>query len=592
MRRMLKNSSRFTTAIILALGAGLAALPAPGGDAAAWAQAPLKQAPLKQAPLKQAPLGRHQTLHPNTGTAASHLISNLPQAQLIRPDALRYARSYSGTKIDVTNYHYDNYRTGWNPSETDLTPASVASANFGLLKSLAVDGNVFAEPLLVSNFTMPDNTVHDVLIIATGHDTVYAFDAQSYAQLWKVSLGKSQSTNDVGCGDVQPEYGISSTPVILRSGAGSAKIYLVAATEPTPFAFHTQLHALDLGTGSDSVPPVEISPSATLADGSSLHFDPQNQWSRASLAYGNGTLYIGIGSHCDNNAGGISGWLLRYGTDLTLQKAFNTIMTPAGYELSSIWMGGFAPALDAKGNIFVVTGNGDRTPGAKNWGESVLRLPPDLSHVANSFTPNSFRTLNNNDTDFGSGGVMLLPPVSGQAAPPMAVAIGKASILYLLNTNALGGLKAQNHGALQTVFPGGNGIWGGPAYYNGASGPTVFVQTDGDVLHAFSLNTSATPSLSLVASGTTSAGYGGSLPIISSNGATPNTGVVWLIRRSNPIQLEAYDAANLGAPLYAATAGGPWSNTGNNNPFLSPMEANGRVYVAGYKTVKVFGLIK
>ncbi len=146
-------------------------------------------------------------------------------------------------------YHNDNYPTGWNQSETDLTPAAVGSASFGQLTTLNVDGNVLAQPLMVSNFQMPDNSVHNILIVATGHNTVYAYDAQTYDILWKRNLGPSQSSNDVGCQDIQPEYGISSTPVIVRNGANAATIYLVAATEPASLSFHTKLHALDLGTG-------------------------------------------------------------------------------------------------------------------------------------------------------------------------------------------------------------------------------------------------------------------------------------------------------------------------------------------------------
>ena len=503
-------------------------------------------------------------------------------------------RPYGGTPIDVLTYHYDAARTGWNQSEADLTPASVASAKFGKLRTLAVDGNVFAQPLLVSGFAMPDGSTHDVLIVATGHDSVYAFDAQTYAVLWQVSMGKPQSTNDVGCGDVHPEYGISSTPVILRSAANTATIYLVAATEPSSFSFHTKLHALNVADGSDVTPPVELSPSATLSDGSTLAFDPQDQWNRAGLAAGNGSIYIGIGSHCDNNQNNISGWLLRYSTTLAPLAAFHTIETPSsGSELASIWMTGFAPALDSSGNVFVVTGNGALKGSGSDWGESALSLNPALDKVRGHFTPSSYGSLNNNDQDFGSGGIMLLPSVKGQTAPPMAVAMGKSAVLYLLDQKKLGGLKPNDSGALQatTITTRGNaGLWGGPAYYAGQNGPTVYAQTDSDVLRAFSVSTTGTPALTQVATGTTDAGYGGSLPVVSSSGTTPGTGIVWLVRRTAPIELEAYNADTLGAPLFSARAGGPWSNPDNNNPFVTPLVANGRVYAPGYKTVTVFGL--
>jgi hypothetical protein len=531
----------------------------------------------------------HHTEHTPRGRP---LLSLLPPAQEMPNASAGLARTYSGTKVDVTTYHYDLNRTGWNPTETDLTVASVSGGKFGLLKTLNVDGNVFAQPLLVSNFVMPDNSKHDVLIIATGHNSVYAYDAQTYAVLWHVNLGTSQSSNDVGCGDVKPEYGISSTPVILRTAPNAATLYLVAATEPTQFVFQSTLHALNLATGADTLTPVVINPSATLSDGSTLNFDPQNQWNRAGLAMHNGQIYIGIGSHCDNNAGNISGWLLDYGTDLTMKAAFHTIETPGSTELASIWMTGFAPAIDSDGYVYVVTGNGAlKAPTKMDWGESVLRLRPELGAVVSHFTPATYAGLNSNDTDFGSGGVMLLPPVKGQTGPELAVAAGKEATLYLMNQTALGGLKPHNAGVLQSISlasPGG-GVWGGPAYFNGPAGPTVYLQINGDVMRAFGVTTGTTPSLTQSATGSSSAGYGGSLPIISSNAASAGTGVLWLIRRSIPMELEAYDAVNLGNPLYAAQSG-TWSNPGQANPFVTPMEANGRVYAPAYKTVKVFGL--
>lgn len=516
--------------------------------------------------------------------------STLPPPHLAGEPATRLGHRYTGTPIDVTTYHYDNNRTGWNPTETDLTPASVASAQFGLLTSLAVDGNVLAQPLLVSGYVLPDGTTHDVLIIATGHNSVYAFDARSYAKLWHVNLGRSQSSADVGCGDVQPEYGISSTPVIVRSAANAATLYVVAATEPKSGQFVSTLHALDLGTGTDAMPAATIAPAATLNDGTQVQFDPQNQWNRTGLAWNNGALYIGVGSHCDNNSGTITGWLLNYSATLQPQAAFHTINTSGGTELASIWMTGFAPAIDPQGNVFVVTGNGDTARLQKDWGESALKLNPALSAVTSSFTTTSFHKFNNRDEDFGSGGIMLLPPVTGQTAPPLAIAIGKAGDLYLLNQSKLGGLSKNDAGALQKLAGFTGGVWGGPAYWNGATGPAVLVQGDSDVLHSLSLAPSSTPSLTPTAAGTSAAGYGGSLPIVSSNGATPHTGVVWLINRAQePFAIEAYDAEQLGAPIFTAQIG-MWSNASNGNPFLTPLQANGRVYAPGYQVVQVYGL--
>jgi hypothetical protein len=517
------------------------------------------------------------------------IVAPLPDRGLHPKAAEGVARRYSGTPADVLRYHNDNYPTGWNPHEADLTPASVKSTSFGQLTTLNVDGNVLAEPLMVSNFQMPDGSTHNVLVVATGHNTVYAYDAQTYDVLWQRTLGTAQSIQDVGCGDIHPEYGISSTPVIVRSGS-AATIYLVAATEPASYSFHTRIHALDLATGKDILKPVEIHPQATLETGQIVHFDPQNQWNRASLAYANGSIYVGIGSHCDHNSANISGWMLRYDTGLKLTGKFNTIKAAAGYELASIWMSDYSPAIDASGNVFAITGNGNYSlaAGAQGYGESVLSWAGDLSrNSVHSFTPSNFQQLNNGDQDFGSGGAMLIPLVSGQTAPPLLVAMGKASTLYLLDAAKLGGLESTNNKPLQK-FQVGSGCWCGAAYYAAASGGIVYYQAGGDVLRAFSVSTGATPKLTGVADGTSSVGSGGSFPVVSSNGSTLNTAVVWLIRRGNPTeQLEAYDAVKLGAPLFQANAGN-WSN--GSRSYLTPLVVNGRVYVGAYKTVTVFGL--
>jgi hypothetical protein len=519
--------------------------------------------------------------------------STLPRPKLIGDDGTRLMRQYSGRPIDVTTFHYDQKRTGWNQNETDLTPATVKSSSFGLIATLTVDGNVFAQPLLVSGFVMPDSSIHDVLIIATGHNSVYAFDAQTYAILWQVNLGTSQATADVGCNDVHPEYGISSTPVIVRTAANAATIYVVAATEPSSMKFVATLHALNLATGADAIAPAVIAPTATLSNGKTVAFDNLNQWNRVGLAYNQGNIYVAVGSHCDHNVDGMTGWLLDYNANLTLQTAFHTIDTPpgnGGLELASIWMSGFAPAIDDSGNVYVVTGNGAVGAAQNNWGQSVIKLPPALTSVTSYFTPAAWQNWNEGDQDLGSGGVMLLPSVAGQTAPPLAVAIGKVGILYLLNRNSLGGLQANDAGALQSQNINGGGVWGGEAFYDGPSGPTVLMETSNQPLRAWAVAADGTPSLTNHVSGTSVGGYGGSMPIVSSNGALANTGVVWMINRgSSPFHIEAYDAVKLGGPIFAAQIS-TWSNPGHSNIFLTPMVANGRVYAPGYLVVQVYGL--
>jgi hypothetical protein len=520
----------------------------------------------------------------------AHSQDSLPQMAPLHPNAAAgLVMPYAGSGVDAWTYHYDGLRTGWNAAETALTPASVQSGKFGLLKTLAVDGTVLAQPLLISKFVMPDGSTHDVLVVVTENNSVYAYDAQSYALLWKTNLGPQQATADVVCKFLQSGYGISSTPVIVRTGPGTATLYVVASTEPAQLEFHHKVHALSLATGADLVPPTEIAASDTLSDGSTISFNPKFQWVRAGLAFANNGLYMAVSSYCDRNAAHISGWMLRYDTQLKLTNAFHTVETAADYKLASIWMSGFAPAVDTEGNLFAITGNGSFNRTGKDWSESVIKLPPSLKGVRDFFTPAAHDSLDSNDLDFGSGGVMLLPVQPGQLAPPLAVAMGKQPSLYLLDQTRLGRLKPSDAGALQSLAVGvkdPGGIFGGPAYYAGPDGGRVFYQVNGDVLRAYAVSTGAKPALSLAAQGTSPSGFGGSTPIVSSNGTTANTGVVWVIRRTRPLQLEAYDARTLGAPIYTGVAGN-WPGSG---AFLTPLQANGRVYVPADKTVTVFGL--
>jgi hypothetical protein len=488
---------------------------------------------------------------------------------------------------DEAMYHNDRLRTGWNPNESTLNSTNVSPSTFGLLQTLTVDGDVLAQPLYLSQYSLPSGT-RNVLIVATEHDSIYEFDADTGSLIVHAHLGRSQSSSDVGCADINPEYGITSTPVIDRA---KGRIYVVSAVEPAPFSFHTKLHALDIGTLRDVVKPVEIAASVMLSNGSTITFDPQNQMNRASIAMANHSIYLGIGSHCDNNAGNIVGWVLRYDASLKQIGAFATTEDSDTYLLSSVWMTGFAPAIDPRGNLFVVTGNGsfDAENGGKNYGESVLRLPLDLSAPSDYFTPQDWSNLNGGDTDFGSGGVMLLPTQQG-SVKQVAVAQGKASKIFLLDRHNLGKEQSNDAGALQTIPNTGGGVWGGPAYYNGPTGQFVYYQAGGAPLLAFSVmqNSNGVPQLQLASSGPSYAGYGGSTPVVSSNGQMPGTGIVWLVNRSTPLVLEAYDATDVSRLLFSGAAG-QWANP-QNNGFVTPLVANGKVYVPATGTISVFGL--
>lgn len=515
--------------------------------------------------------------------------STLPQAKIHLHAASGLARLYGGAPISVSTFHYDNSRTGWNPNETDLTPASVASSSFGLLKAIPIKGAAMGQPLIESGYLMPDGSVHDLLIVATTQNIVYAFDAQSYTQLWSVSLGPPITDQRPNCSR-QPVVGVASTPVIGPGATtGQLILYLVGNLQPAPGVYQTQVRALDLGSGQDVRPATYLNASVTLPSGPVISYDPAHQFNRAGLALNNGNLYIGIASSCNEGDFQNIGFLFKVSTDFTSQTAFSTISWQKGSKmLSDIWMSGFAPAIDSAGNVYVTTGNGNATlRPPRDWGSSVIKFAPDLSTVVDSFTPANYPILAQHDWDFSSGGVMLIPPTPGQNVDPMAVAMGKDPTIYLLDQFHLGGYSRTNQGALQALVVGpalGDGVWGGPAYYSGPAGPTIFYQTQGDFLKAYQLSAGAPPSLSLVAQGATLSSNGGSSPVVSSNGSAPNTGVVWLVRRTSPPALEAYDAGTLGAPIYQASIGA------NYSIYHTPVVANGRVYVGSVNSVYVFGL--
>jgi len=490
----------------------------------------------------------------------------------------------STTPADETTFHNDGSRSGWNPTEPVLTAANVGPKHFGLLQTLQVDGVVLAQPLYLYQYAFPTQGTHNVLLVATENNTLYEFDADTYALINSRNFGTAQNSNDVGCSDIEPIYGITSTPVIERS---SDTIYLVAATEPSPSSFVSTLHAVDIGTLQDQQTPVPISASVKMSNGSTINFDPQNEQSRTSLAFASGALYVGIGSRCDNNAGNIVGWMLKYDTSLNQVASFATAEDTTRYLLDSIWMTGYASAIDASGNIFSVTGNGafDAATGGHDYGESAIKLDPNLTGVQTSFTPGNWKHLNAGDTDFGSGGIMLLP-TQQSSTPNVAVAMGKDSNLFLLNQDNLGGLAQP----LQEIRTHGGGVWGGPTFYSGSTGQFVYYQTGGGplVAYAVSANKNGVTKLSQSASGPASAGYGGSAPIVSSNGQQKGTGIVWLVQRNKTLRLQAYDAENVGRMLFEGKAG-TWANP-ENNGFVTPLEANGKVYVPAQGTISVFGV--
>jgi len=502
----------------------------------------------------------------------------------LQAQAAPASRPSAGEPVDVLTYHYDNARTGSNSSEADLTVASVSSSRFGQVATLAVEGSVLAQPLVISNFQMPDSSVHDIVVVATTTNDVYAIDANSTETLWHVNLGTPQNGDHLKCSQKPGRsWGITATPVIARTGPGLATLYLVASTEDVPGEFQSMLHALDMANGSDLHRPARVSAKSTQDDGKTLKLSSRHQYVRAGLAWRSGNLYVALTSRCEPVVEDrITGWVLRYNARLKQTGVFSTISSdPEGLKLGSVWGAGFAPAIDDDGSVFAVTGNGNFDAEKKDWGESVLRLDRTLALVQDHFTPADHDFLNAADLDFGGGGVLLVPANDVPNAPPMAVAMGKAHKLYLLDRGNLGHQQADDAGALQAEQLPGEGIWGGPAYWHGPAGPVVYYQQRGDVMRAYALDTSAGPRLVEVAQGTMQANN--SLPTVSSNGGQGGTGIVWTIDHS---KLKAYDAQTLQAPIFETTF--PPFSAGS--AFITPVVANGRVYVGTTGAVIVYGL--
>ncbi len=495
------------------------------------------------------------------------------------------AASFAFGQVQVLTEHNDVLRNGANTSETILTTANVSSQTFGKLFTQSVDGFVVGQPLYMAGVSFPDGSSHNVLYVATQHDSVFAFDGDSVqAPLWSTSFTNPAAgittvpISDFGCGGTAfTEIGIVSTPVVDRV---SGILYVVAKTlENGSYIF--RLHALSVTTGADVVTPQVISASVATNSGT-LQFNPALQMQRPALLLQNGAIYIGFGSNgCDTYA--YHGWLLAYdATNLQQVAAFAT--TPNGTK-GAIWQAGGGPAADADGTIFLATANGtfDANTGGSDYGDTVLHLSAGLT-VLDYFTPYNQATLAANDIDLGSGGVALIPD---QDAPHTheLVGGGKEGTLYVVDRDNMGGFNASGDTQIvQSIAQASSGeLDSVPAYWNA----TVYIVGQSDQIKAFSLShdrlssqpTSQT-SVTAIAPGSVS---------ISSNGSS--NGILWAIPQNNPAILYAFDAANLGTTLYSSNQVLARDKLGSVPKFVPPTVADGRVYVGGTSTVSVYGLL-
>jgi hypothetical protein len=502
----------------------------------------------------------------------------------------------------VTTYHYDNYRTGWNNTETTLTPANVKRGSFGLLKTVRLNDQVDAQPLVMPGVQITAGKypgTHDVVYVATEGNTVYAIDVHTRTVLLSPNFGPPVSY-PLGCGNNGPNVGINSTPVI--DGA-SGTLYVMIYTQDLKGPAY-RLHALDLGSLTDKVAPQVVSASHALSDGSTFNFDARYQRQRPGLLLANGSVYAGFGSFCDLGADHSRGWLLGWTAGSLAPFPANQLFdqqvtSPDDFFLSSIWMSGYGLAADDGGNILFVTGNSDYSgttyDGVTNIQESVVKVSPTLTTVLDLFTPSNQSVLDQYDADFGSGGVLILPDQPG-AIPHLAAAAGKDGNMYLMNEDHLGGYSPNGNNVLGTYSVGG--CWCGQSYYvDPSDGLGRIVSSGGTAARVWKVQTS--PSVMLTQTIISPAVFGvqdpGFFTSISSNG-TANP-ILWVLSRpvnSNPgaIRLFAFnpDAGKFAMTQLFEITAGAWPNLGGNSN-LVPVVANGMVFVASNKQLRVFGLL-
>jgi hypothetical protein len=536
-----------------------------------------------------------------TGVAAGSTQVTASLSGVTGSDPLAVSAVTSNGGVNVPTWHFDNGRSGLNDKETALSPGNVSAKTFGKLFSYLVDGYAYAEPLLISNVTI-NGAKHNVLYVATEHDSVYAFDADSYGSgtpLWQVSLLKSGETPLTGA-QIVPNQGITSTPVI---DPASNTIYVVSAQKSSASGSTYRLNALDITTGAQKFGgPVTVHASVPGTNSTAVNGVvslPGSCVQRAALLLANGNVYLGFGN-CH------SGWLLAYDAKtLTQIGVFNASPNIDGEGTyggaGGVWMGSGGPVADSAGNIYVSTGNGP-WDGTTAYGDSILKFSPTLK-LEDYFTPDNYAYLNCNDTDLASGGLLMIPGSSN------VVGGGKGGKLYLVNTANMGKEQANDAGAVQTIFfqsdlsapysssctdssgthttqSNSYEIFGTAAYYNGSIylGVTPTTATAPAGIREFvysgklSYGAETKPSIQENTRGTT--------PFISSDGNA--NGVLWMIDTGRPLQqsttptastLRAYDANDLGTELYDSS-----ENSGDvpgfGIKFTSPVVANGKVYIS------------
>jgi hypothetical protein len=547
------------------------------------------------------------TLSAQTATTATYTAPNSPGAGItVTATSIANSAQFATATIGVTDlagvttYHNDSSRDGANIQEYALNTGNVKKATFGKLFSCPVDGAVYAQPLWVPNVSINGGT-HNVIVVATMRDKVYAFDADTSpcTQYWQDDLIPSNETYgnyaDVQTEDIFQDLGITGTPVIDSNNT----IYLVTKTKAAGTTnYHSRLFGLKLATGTTVAGPVDIAASATgnCDGGSQVAFDPMRQNQRSGLALVNGVVYVGYGSHGDE--GNWHGWLLGYQTsNLNQVGVFNTtpnalsspLPPPAPACGGGIWMAGGAPAVDSDNNLYVTTGNGAFQSGIGDYGDSYVKLNTGLS-VQGSFTPSNQSNLDTGDTDVGSSGTAVLIDATSGPLPRLLVGASKAGVFFVLNRDSLGGFHSSDNSVQEFQLNGNSfstpGFWNNTAYFFGTNIGGGTVQGES---FAFD-NTSRTFSSTANHLTGPSFGFAGATPSISASSATTD-GIAWAIdtgaygtsdsgpSAAGPAVLHAFDASDISKELWNSSQSGGQDTAGNAVKFTVPTVANGKVYI-------------
>lgn len=552
-----------------------------------------------------------------TTTSATYVAPSAAGSYSIVATSAADVTKSASSAISVTDlsgvlaYHNNLSRDGTNTHEFALTTGNVTTATLGKLFSCATDGAIYTQPLWVSNLTV-GGTIHNVVLVATQHDSLYAFeaDASPCMTLWHVNLidsahgGTTGETTVLssgsgalvgsGYGDIAPEVGVTGTPVIDPT---TNTLYVVSKSVNTGSQFFQRLHAIDITSGNERVTPRSIDSTISVPGtgagsvGGQVAFDPRNENQRPGLVLYNGIVYVAWASHEDHDP--YHGWVIGFSASTlapVTNAVFNTTPNQVGtatYSRGGIWMGGGAPAVDSTGNIYCITGNGtfDANTGGANYGDSVLKLSTTNGlSLADYFTPLDQATLDANDTDFGSGAATVLIDQPLAPTPHLVVGGGKQGNLFVLNRDNLGKFSSSTNNVVETVNIG-NSIFATPVFWQN----NLYVAGVSGALKQFAFNVNTGQFGGWPASqSATTYGFPGATPSLSANGTA--SGIIWTLDNSQyctpqspgcgAAVLHAYDATNLATELWnSSQAAGNRDKAGNAVKFTVPTVANGHVYV-------------